>query len=238
MRSRPFILATLVCALCTTTAISQGTAPRTTAANYQTQAELEGTELGATLLTANEVASALDAEVNRCCLVVEVGLYPTQGTAHFISVDDFVLRVVQSDIGAKPALPALVAAKLHKTAPTKRGVTVTPTVGVGHESGHPHDSYGLPTRGRGRGVYTSSTVEVEIGRKRPTVTEKDREDIELMLTEKEIPEGPATTPMAGYLYFDLSGNKPSDSYELEVTLNGHKTTLKFTATPQKKEKED
>lgn len=52
--------------------------------------------------------------------------------------------------------------------------------------------------------------------------------MELELGEKGLPEGVASAPVSGYLYFALpSGKNKKGPYQLEYTLNGQKVILQF-----------
>jgi hypothetical protein len=55
--------------------------------------------------------------------------------------------------------------------------------------------------------------------------------MELELTEKGLPEGTVSRPVAGYLYFPSPGKKKSNVYQLECTLGGVKTVLALRASP-------
>jgi hypothetical protein len=106
-----------------------------------------------------------------------------------------------------------VASALQKTAPNQSDVTVYPTVGVGYESGP--RTYDPVTGGtRGGGWRTAVGVGVGVGSTRPASTEPDRRTMETELSEKGLPEGAFSKPIAGYLYFPLAPAKKS-SYELE-----------------------
>jgi hypothetical protein len=92
----------IICATALASDALKGTAPRSSADKYNAHAEQNGVTIGATLLTAAQVRKAFFADVNRCCLVVEVALYPpASGTE--ISLDDFTLRVIGQELAAKPS---------------------------------------------------------------------------------------------------------------------------------------
>jgi hypothetical protein len=59
---------------------------------------------------------------------------------------------------------------------------------------------------------------------KPGSTDKDRSAMETELSEKGLPEGTATAPVAGYIYFPVS-NKKGTTRVLEYTLNGKKMVL-------------
>src|SRR5205807_4159509 len=169
---------------------------------------------------------------NRCCLIVEVALYPPKDSTVSVSLNDFVLRVTGTEIATKPSGAKVLAAKLQKqaTSPHDRDVTVSPTVGVGYDSGGYYD----PVTGqrRGGGVYTSTGVGVGVGaggsRPQPGSTDVDRNTMELELSEKSLPEGNSGAPVAGYLYFSLprtKDKKATVTHQLEYTLYGNKVVL-------------
>jgi hypothetical protein len=58
----------------------------------------------------------------------------------------------------------------------------------------------------------------------PGSSEKDRSVMETELSEKGLPEGTASAPVAGYLYFSIPRNKKV-AYQLEYMLNGEKVLL-------------
>lgn len=204
----------------------KGTVPRANASLYPAHAERDGASAGAVLLTADQVKRNFAADLARCCLVLEVALYPAKDGRLDVSLNDFTLRVGGTDVAIKPSSPRLLAATLQKTAPARRDVTVSPSVGIGYESGRVYDP--ATGRTRGGGVYTSAGAGVGVGDKRPASSDSDREVMELELGEKGLPEGTATAPVAGYVYFSTSARKKGNlPYQLEYTLNGSKLYLRL-----------
>jgi len=61
----------------------------------------------------------------------------------------------------------------------------------------------------------------------PASTLRDRDVMELELTEKALPEDAVSAPVAGYLYFSLAKNNKKAVHQLEYTLNGQKVSLKL-----------
>jgi len=49
--------------------------------------------------------------------------------------------------------------------------------------------------------------------------------METELTEKGLPEGAVTAPVAGYLYFPLVPKKKNTKYQLQYTVNGETLNL-------------
>jgi hypothetical protein len=87
----------------------QGTAPRSTADKYGAHGEQNGVAIGAVMLTSGEVHKTFKTDVDRCCQVVEVALYPQNGSVTQVSLRDFTLQIVGQEIGAKPSTPKVVA---------------------------------------------------------------------------------------------------------------------------------
>lgn len=228
MKPRRCLAISLMCVVSLFAEAPRGTVPRSAADRYPSHAEQNGIAIGVTLLTPDQARHAFASDVNRCCLVVEVALYPPKDVPLDISLNDFVLRVTGTDVATKPSGAKVLAAKLQKknASPHDRDVTVSPTVGVGYESGPVFD----PATGqrRGGGVYTSAGVGVGIGgpQPQPGSSDRDRATMELELSEKGLPEGIAPAPVAGYLYFSLPATKDKKAtHQLEYTLNGNKVVL-------------
>jgi hypothetical protein len=87
----------------------QGTAPRSVAEKYAAHAEQNGMAIGAVMLTSGELHKTFKTDVDRCCRVVEVALYPQSGGPADVSLGDFTLQVAGQEIGAKPSTPKVVA---------------------------------------------------------------------------------------------------------------------------------
>lgn len=206
-------------------AAQKGTTPRESAARYPVHGELDGVAIGAALLTPDEVQHAFTTDLNRCCFVVEVALYPDKGKALEIAHQDFTFRIAGTDAAAKPAGPNLLALTLQQAAPTSRSVSASGSVGVEYGTGGSYDpATGQP---RGRGVSTSVAVGVGVGGSgdKPASTDRAREIMEAELSGKGLPEGIVSAPVAGYLYFPLTTKKKKAARQLEYTLAGQNVVL-------------
>src|SRR5215831_17842591 len=218
MKSATCLAASLFLATSLVASSPKGTVPRSSAWRYPSHAEFDGASVGAVLLTAQEVQRTFASDLNRCCLVVEVALYPKGNKPLEVSWGDFTIRLAGTDTAAKPASAQLLAAVLQKKAQSDRDVVVSPSVEVGYGSGDYYD----PATGRrsGGGVYTGAGVGVGVGGRGngPGSTGRDRDVMQMELTEKGLPEGSAAKPVAGYLYFQLPLKKKA-AHQLEYTLN-------------------
>ena len=232
MKLKTCVALPVICVVSLSAEAPKGTVPRATANRYPAHAQQSGVGIGVTLLTADQVRKAFASDVNKCCVVVEVALYPPKDSTVSVSLKDFVLRTGDSDIAARPSVAKVLAAKLQKKAasPNDRDITVYPSAGVGYETGG-YDP--ITGQRRSGGVYTSTGVGVGVGgsRPQPGSTDVDRNTMELELTEKGLPEGEAAAPVAGYLYFDLprtkdrAKDKKTPARQLEYSLYGNKVVL-------------
>jgi hypothetical protein len=207
-------------------AAPKGTVPRSSANRYPAHAQGDGISIGATLLTPKEARKTFVSDVNRCCVVIEFAIYPEKDKPLTVSLDSFTLRLTGSETAAKPSSAKVVSATLQKKAQDQRDVSISPTASVGYGSESAYDpATGTQRRG---GVYTTTGVAVAIASPggEPGSSEKDRAVMETELSEKGLPEGATTAPVAGYLYFPISRTQKA-TYQLEYMLNGNKVKLAF-----------
>jgi hypothetical protein len=226
MNWRIALAVVLVCGMSLASGGPKGTAPRAYPGNYPAHTERDGVGIGAMLVSQDQVRKNFASDVNRCCLVVEVAIYPGKDKPLEVSLDDFVLHVSEPVITTKPSSAKVVAASLQKKAAGDRDITVSPTTTIGYESGG-YD----PVTGQRRpgGVYQGAGVGVGVGSvgPKPGSTEKDRSAMEAELSEKGLPEGTVSAPVAGYLYFPVSSKKKDATHRLEYQLNGNKVVLQL-----------
>ena len=203
----------------------EGTAPRASAVNYHSHAQKDGFSLGAELLSKKEAYKVFAADVNRCCLVVQVAVYPKKDQAIELSLFDFSIVEVNADKPVRPESPATLAAKLEEKKNPSGGVDLTTSGGVGYESG----TYTDPVTGRPvhvRGVSTSVGVGISTGNSTPAdIADHDRKIIERELYEKGLPEAKVSVPVAGYLYFPLPNVKKDAKYRLVYSGRSEPLTL-------------
>lgn len=224
MNRKRWFAAAVIALISLAIAAPKGTVPRATVERYPVHTLRDGVGLGVVLLSQEQVRKAFVSDVGQCCVVTEIALYPTKDKALEVSLNDFALRVSGADTAAKAASAKLVATSLQKNAGSTRDVTVSPTVGVGYESA----GYDPVTGGRTSGGMTRSAgVIVGIGGSgpKPGSTDKDRAAMETELGEKGLPEGSASAPVAGYVYFPLASRKKGTPLQMEYMLNGNKVVL-------------
>jgi hypothetical protein len=204
-------------------AAPKGTVPRSAAQQYALHAVRDGFSIGVATLSPEQARKQFVSDVNRCCVVVEIALYPAKDGKLEVSLNDLVLRQKGGEVGEKPASAKVVASKLQKQAQSTRDITVVPSVGVGYGSG----GYDPATGTRApSGTYKQVGVGVGIGGSgsRSGSSDKDRAAMETELSEKGLPEGAASGPVAGYVYFPVARKKTA-KLTLEYTLRGEKVQL-------------
>jgi hypothetical protein len=205
-----------------------GTAPRAYARQYRAHAEKDGLSIGANLLNKKEAADTFTADVNRCCLVVLVAIYPKKDQPVELSLSDFSLVEVRSDNPIRPETPTTIAASLEKKKNSPSGGTdVVTTANVGYEGG----TYTDPTTGqpvRVHGVSTGGGVGIAKGSGSSVpadVSSHDRDVMEWELAEKGLPQDKATVPIAGHLYFQIPKPHKNAKYQLIYSATPEPITL-------------
>jgi hypothetical protein len=211
----------------------EGTAPRASADKYPSHAEQDGISLGAELLTRKQASTTFAADVNRCCLVVDVAVYPKKDEPTDLSLADFTLTEVGSDIPQRPESATVIASKIEKEKSPLTGKTVSPhgEVGVGYDTG----TYTDPNTGQtvhGHTVTTGGAVAVTPDpTKSPADADRDREVIERELYEKALPEAKVSIPVSGYLYFSVPKPKKSAKYQLTYSATSTPIVLDLINSP-------
>lgn len=220
MDLKKWIFAPLVCVGSLVATGPRGTVPRTSADRYPAHVDQKnGASIGAAMLTPGQVKKIFAGDLNSCCVVVEVALYPQKDGLLQVSMDDFVLREAGKDIGAKPSTAEVLAVTLQKEFPPLRS-----------QPAQVHGSVG-GSIGAGNGRTASTEGELRIGTGGSLLpptdtggTDHERRIIQDDLQEKGLPEGKASAPVAGDLYF-LMKRKKKTKYELVYTTTGSKLVL-------------
>src|SRR5271156_3732606 len=125
----------MVAAASVATAGPKGTVPREDADKYHAHAERDAVVIGAELLNSDQVHKKFSANVNRCCIVVEVPFNQEKDKPVDVLLDDFALRPEGNDISARALSPQVVAASLDKKPEATSRVSTNDTAGARHEPG-------------------------------------------------------------------------------------------------------
>jgi hypothetical protein len=208
----------------------RGIAPRNAATDYAAHASPENLQIGASLLEKKDLQKIFVTNVDICCVVVEVAVYPQKDNSVKVSAADFVLRPAGSDLGTRSSSAKDVAASLQlgsKEAYRAHGPIVTQTsdIGYGRPTGNDPNTPGDPNR---NGVYQRQGVGVGVGLGKETSGSStggagNQQAMETELRQKELPELDSDKPVAGYLYFFIP--KKNKRYELVYTLGEKKVVL-------------
>jgi hypothetical protein len=215
----------------------QGTAPRASAEKYAAHAENSGARMGAARLTSGQVTKAFSLnklsarDLDENCVVVEVALYPAKDGALEVELDKFALRVSGQDTAVKASTPtAAVAAipyyvQLGETSSGGGGIMAGPRPQLDSPTGVNRDPItGMPRRSVG---LTPAGTDVGIGgggESGKASLPPERQELASKMTEKALPQGKTTAPVAGYVYFSVE-TKKGEKYQLEYTLNGKNVVL-------------
>ncbi len=191
----------------------QGIRPRSDVRLFHDHSITNGYEIGAAVLTIDQVKNSFSADLNRGYVVLEIAVYPKNGQPVEVRLADFALGVPGTGQVAQAVSASTIAGILRNTAPSRATADIYPVIGIGYESGSRYDPE-TGTRRRG-GFYSTTGVAVGVGQSHPASTDQDRRTIELELSEKGLPEGPSVMPVAGYAYFPLTSKKKNLTYELE-----------------------
>jgi hypothetical protein len=207
----------LICAASLSAAGQKGIAPRPAPDQYPAHAQRDGIAIGAKLLTREQTRATFVSGLNRCCLVVELAFYPEKEKPVKVSLSDLSLLVDGVETPIKPSTSKDAATALQKDAESQRDITLYPTVGVGYSSGP------------NKGVYTTLGVDFAVGTAGSTGSSpRDRDTMETELTEKGLPEGAASAPVAGYVYFPYTPPRKKNAkakLQLQYLLNGSKVLI-------------
>ena len=109
MKLTRWIVAWLIVCTAALASSAQGTVPHAELDKYSAHAQQNDVSIGATLLTVGHVRKVFHTDVNKCCVVVEVAIYPQKDHPTEVWLNDFALRLVGQDTGAKPSSPRVVA---------------------------------------------------------------------------------------------------------------------------------
>ena len=211
-----------------------GIRPRDNSADYPAHEKAGGITVAAVVVPPDQVRKIFATDLNRAgYIVAEVAVYPENGQVVDLSSADFLLRIDSETV--RPIGGSAIAAILakHEHNPMRPDdVTVVTTASFGRAS------VSDPATGRrGKASYSDTSVGVGVGwsgTANRAAMDRDRAVIEQEIEAKSLPEGKATSPVAGYLFFPRPRGKAKNA-TLELTYSGssgHLTLrLKTPANP-------
>jgi hypothetical protein len=185
--------------------------PLTSAKDYPASKVESQYAVGAKLLSKTQIQNSFSTPLAGRYVVVEVGFYPAEGKSVDLQRTDFALLASDSTSSVAPVSPEEIASILQKRPQGSRDVTLYPTANVGYESWPVYDGNGVKRVG---GPVVGAGVGVGVGPSAPVAsTDSDRKTMETELSDKELKGSDVSKPVAGYLYFPVTGKKAS--YHLE-----------------------
>ena len=203
------------------------TVPRSSAEKYHVHAAQGDVSIGAELLTAKEVSKEFAADVNGCCLVVQVAVYPGKDVPLNLSLDDFTLTVDGTFTPIRPQSATVLSAKLQNKNGSNGGLVASARAGVANESVTYNDAE-TGQKEHAHTVTTSAGAALGADDGAPAaIAERDRELIERELTDKGLPQTDVAVPVSGYLYFELPKQKKGTKYRLEYIVKGEALDLEL-----------
>src|SRR6516162_1642348 len=158
-------------------------------------------------------------DVDRSCIIVEVALYPPDDKEHKVLLSDFSLRITGTNTAVEASAAKVVAAnwqqqlRMQQDVKTELDGEVTLGPSVLHLAGQVRFEKGdSPAR---------------------APTEKDAATLEAELTDKGLPVGKASSPVAGYLYFPVLQTKKHTPLQLDYETNGSSVILELSKPADK-----
>lgn len=201
-----------------------GVHARPTPSDYRVLQKTATATYAASLLPANEVKNLFAVDISKDYLVFEVACYPASAGTLSMHPDDFLIKTGSHGEFVHPSDAVTVASLIQqKNSPRPpriggRDTEVYTSANVGYESGT--DPY---TGRRVHGVYTGGGVGVGTGQPEPPPplspgsTPQDRAILESQLSDKALPSGSFSAPVAGFVYFPKKEikKKANGAYDLE-----------------------
>ncbi len=201
-------------------------APHASAKDYQASKVESQYSIGAKLLSKTQIQNSFATALAGRYVVVEVGFYPADGKTIDLERSNFTLVSSDGKSSVTPATPEEIASILQKRPASSRDVTLYPQANVGYQSYPVYNGNGRiqqaggPVYGAGMGVGVGKTTS-------PATTDSDRKTMETELSDKELKSGDVSSPVAGYLYFPVTG-KEKGGYQLEYRGGDATSTLSLS----------
>jgi hypothetical protein len=202
-----------------------GVHPRAGAGDYAAAQQSGKVTYAASVLSADQVKHIFATDISKSYLVFEVACYPSQASQMRIDSDDFLIRAGKNSEFVHPADAVTVASFIQQkntpARPSNNNSAVYTSANVGYESGT--DPY---TGRRVHGVYTGAGVSVGPADPGPPFpappgsAPQDRMLLESQLSDKALPQGSFSEPIAGFLYFPLKAIKKKSNGAYQMNYLG------------------
>jgi hypothetical protein len=213
-----------------TWASADGLHPRPAATDYPAHEQAGGATYAAASLSKEQVRKTFVSNLSSKYIVLEVAVYPAKDGTLQLNRDDFFLRIGNSGDVIRPVAAEVIAGIIQRqntpAAPSRSDIAVYPTAGVGYESGT------TPDGRRVHGWDTSAGVGVGVGGSpapypypAPGASDRDRNVMAAELSDKSLPDGTVTAPVAGYLYFPAPSKRSSGVYQLDYAADKNNVRL-------------
>ena len=191
-------------------AADTGLPPHASAADYAVHRNLPDAEIACERLKPDRVAKVFSSEIARDYVVIEVAVYPRNGTTIDVQRYDFALRFAGQQ-ETRPDTPEEASDPLREAPGIKRPVEVTSETGVIVSTQKD------PVTGRRTtdvGTYEATGVAVGNPQSNPPPPPSGGPDPRVLqdkLQAKALPEKKTDRAIAGYLYFPKPPSKPSNN---------------------------
>ncbi len=201
-----------VVAACSVASAQTPPVPLASAKDYPASKAESQYAIGAKMLSKTQIQNSFSTPLAGRYVVVEVGFYPADGESVELQRSNFALLPSDSKSSVAPISPAEIASIVQQRPSSSRDVTLYPTANIGYESWPVYSGNGVkrvggPVYGAGMGVGVGKTTS-------PATTDSDRTTMETELSDKELKGGDISKPVAGYLYFPVTG-KEKATYRLQ-----------------------
>ena len=205
--------------------------PRPSAADYPAHAAAPAATIAAEAVAPEHARKMLGADLYRAGYVVlEVAVYPQPASDVNLSLGDFTLRTESARSTVRPAASDVVAAAIYPGGsgsppgmPHKVDVYTETTIGYGSGGyGRPGGVYGGGGVGVGNGGGPAGAPPAPAPTK-----ERDRNLLEVALSEKALPAGKTAHAVAGYLYFPKPASRGKNT-AYELTWSGGEAPVRMS----------
>lgn len=214
--SSRFCVACVVIVSALTLCADNGIAPRIRSSDYPVHQSAKGVTIGAAVVPPEQVSKMFSRAISNQYVVVEVGIYPDDGTTFHVDSLNFDLRV--EGRVSRAERPRDVAPWSDKSVGNgsagKIPVNVTTQTGVIYERSND------PVYGRRQGVGTYSGVSVDNYPQPPNNPQPTGQDPRVLdrVMGMALPDGDTAKRVAGYLYFPQSAKiRKTDSMQLDYS---------------------